>query len=183
VRVPERRFRLDTVAELRAGREFANGLGPFGTLRGSLIAHWLPQAQGDDYEMQTRFRAGGTLGKVTVDELFQLGIERDNDLWLRGHAGTIDGRKGAAPLGRRYFLVNWEIDKNVYRNGFLTVKLGPFLDSGAVADSSGLVGSREWLWDAGALCKVRLLGSLTVVLSYGRDLRGARNTFYGSVIR
>ena len=183
VRVPERRFRLDTVAELRAGREFANGLGPFGTLRGSLLAHWLPQAQGDDYEMQTRFRAGGTLGKVTVDELFQLGIERDNDLWLRGHAGTIDGRKGAAPLGRRYFLVNWEIDKNVYRNGFLTVKLGPFLDSGAVADSSGLVGSREWLWDAGALCKVRLLGSLTVVLSYGRDLRGARNTFYGSVIR
>jgi hypothetical protein len=183
VRVPERRFRLDTVAEVRAGREFANGLGPFGTLRGSLLAHWLPQAQGDDYEMQTRFRAGGTLGKVTVDELFQLGIERDNDLWLRGHAGTIDGRKGAAPLGRRYFLVNWEIDKNVYRNGFLTVKLGPFLDSGAVADSSGLVGSREWLWDAGALCKVRLLGSLTVVLSYGRDLRGARNTFYGSVIR
>jgi tetratricopeptide (TPR) repeat protein len=183
LRVPERRFTLDSMAELRAGREFANGLGPFGTLRGSLLAHWLPQSQGDDYEMQARVRAGGTVGKITIDELFQLGVERDNDLWLRGHAGTSDGRKGAAPLGRRYFLANWELDKNIYRNGFFTVKLGPFLDSGAIADSSGLFGSREWLWDAGAQCKVRVLGSLTVVLSYGRDLRGTRNVFYGTMLR
>jgi tetratricopeptide (TPR) repeat protein len=183
LRVPERRFTLDTSAELKAGREFANGLGPFGTLRGSLRAHWLPQAQGDDYEMQTRIRAGGTAGKVTIDELFQLGIERDNDLWLRGHSGTRDGRKGAAPLGRRYFLANWEMDKNIYRNGFFTLKLGPFLDSGAVADSSSLFGSQRWLWDSGVQSKVRVLGSLTVILSYGRDLRGGRNVFYGSVIR
>src|SRR6266404_4272679 len=94
LRVPERRFTLDTSAELRAGREFTNGLGPFASLRGSLLAHWIPKAQGDDYEIQTRIRAGGTAGKVTIDELFQLGIERDNDLWLRGHAGTSDGRKG-----------------------------------------------------------------------------------------
>src|SRR6266403_1681423 len=102
LRVPERRFTLDTSAELWAGREFTNGLGPFASLRGSLLAHWIPKAQGDDYEIQTRIRAGGTAGKVTIDELFQLGIERDNDLWLRGHAGTTDGQKGAAPLGRRY---------------------------------------------------------------------------------
>jgi hypothetical protein len=183
LRVPEHRFTLDTTAELRAGREFASGLGPFGTLRGSLLAHWLPRAQGDDFEMQTRIRAGGTMGKVTVDELFQLGIERDNDLWLRGHAGTNDGRKGAAPLGRRYFLVNWEIDKNIYRNGFFTVKLGPFLDSGAVADSSNLFGSQRWLWDPGVQCKVRVFGSVTVLLSYGRDLRGGKGIFYGTVLR
>jgi hypothetical protein len=183
LRVPEHRFTLDTTAELRAGREFASGLGPFGTLRGSLLAHWLPRAQGDDFEMQTRIRAGGTMGKVTVDELFQLGIERDNDLWLRGHAGTSDGRKGAAPLGRRYFLVNWEIDKNIYRNGFFTVKLGPFLDSGAVADSSNLFGSQRWLWDPGVQCKVRVFGSVTVLLSYGRDLRGGKGIFYGTVLR
>jgi len=183
LRVPERRFTLDTAAEVRAGREFANGLGPFGTLRGSLFAHWLPQAQGDDYEMQTRIRAGGTAGKATIDELFQLGIERDNDLWLRGHAGTSDGRKGAAPLGRRYFLVNWELDKNIYRNGFFTVKLGPFLDSGAVADSSSLFGSQRWLWDSGIQCKVRIFGSVTVLLSYGRDLHGGKGVFYGTVLR
>jgi hypothetical protein len=117
-----------------------------------------------------------------LDELFQLGIERDNDLWLRGHAGTFDGRKGAAPLGRRFFLANWEMDKNIYENGFFTVKLGPFLDSGAVADSSGLFGSRSWLWDSGAQCKVRVLGGLTIILSYGRDLRGGHDAFYGTVL-
>ncbi len=183
LRVPERRFTLDSSAEARAGREFADGLGPFATLRGSLRAHWFPRSQGDDYEMQGQIRAGGTAGKATLDELFQLGIERDNDLWLRGHAGTFDGRKGAAPLGRRFFLANWEMDKNIYENGFFTVKLGPFLDSGAVADSSGLFGSRSWLWDSGAQCKVRVLGALTIVLSYGRDLRGGHNVFYGTVLR
>src|SRR6266849_1539172 len=183
LRVPERRFTLNTTAELRAGREFANGLGPFASLRGSFLAHWIPKAQGDDYEIQTRIRAGGTAGKVTIDELFQLGIERDNDLWLRGHAGTTDGRKGAAPRGRRYFLVNWEMDKNIYRNGFFTLKLGPFLDSGAVADSSGLFGSQRWLWDSGIQCKVQVFGSVTVLLSYGRDLRGGKGVFYGTVLR
>ncbi len=183
LRVPERRFTLDTTADLRAGREFANVLGPFASLRGSLLAHWLPKARGDDYEMQTRIRAGGTVGKVTIDELFPLGIERDNDLWLRGHAGTTDGRKGAAPLGRRYFLANWELDKNIYRNGFFTLKLGPFLDSGAAADSTGLFGSQRWLWDSGIQCKVQVFGSVTVLLSYGRDLRGGKGVFYGTVLR
>src|ERR1700730_7213089 len=183
LRVPERRFTLDTSAELRAGREFADGLGPFASLRGSLLAHSRRRAKGYDSEMQTRVRAGGPAGKVTIDELFQLGVERDNDLWLRGHAGTIDGRKGAAPLGRRYVVMNWEMDKNIYRNGFLTLKLGPFLDNGAVADSSGLFGSQRWLWDSGVQCKVRILGSVTVLLSYGRDLRGGKGTFYGTVLR
>ena len=181
-RLPEERFTVDGSAEGRIGREFANGLGTFGTVRGSLGAHWFPQAKGDDYEMRVRLRAGETLGDAPFDELFQLGIERDNDLWLRGHAGTSDGRKGAAPLGRRYFLANWEVDKNIYRNGFFTVKLGPFVDNGAIADSSGLFGSQRWLWDTGAQCKIQVLGTITVVLSYGRDLRGGRNVFYGTVV-
>jgi tetratricopeptide (TPR) repeat protein len=183
LRVPERRFTLESTSEARIGRAFAQDLGAFGSARASLDARWFPRATGDDYETHARLRAGGTLGRVTLDDLFQLGIERDNDLWLRGHAGTSGGRKGAAPLGRRYFLANWEADKNVYGNGIFTVKLGPFLDTGAIADSSGLFGSRQWLWDAGAQCKVRVLGNVTVVLSYGRDLRGSRNVFYGTVLR
>jgi tetratricopeptide (TPR) repeat protein len=183
LRVPERRFTLDSAAEVRAGRTFAQDLGPFATGRTSLDARWFPRATGDDYEMRARLRAGGTLGRVTLDDFFQLGIERDNDLWLRGHAGTSGGRKGAAPLGRRYFLANWEMDKNVYSNGFFTVKLGPFLDTGSIADSSGLFGSQRWQWDTGAQCKLRVLGSITVVLIYGRDLRGGRNVFYGTVLR
>jgi hypothetical protein len=183
LRVPERRFTVDSSAEGRIGRTFAENLGAFGTVRGSLDAHWLPRASGDDYEVRARLRAGATVGRVPFDELFELGVERDNDLWLRGQAGTTGGRKGAAPLGRRYLLENWEMDKNVYSNGIFTVKLGPFFDTGAIADSSGLFGSRRWLFDTGAQCKVRVLGSITVVLIYGRDLRGGRNVFFGTVLR
>ena len=182
LRVPERRLTVDASAEARIGREFADNVGAFGTLRGSLKARWLPQAKGDDYEMQAQLRTGETFGQVPFDELFQLGIERDNDLWLRGEPGTTGGRKGAAPLGRRYVLASWEVDKNVYGDGFFTVKLGPFVDNGAIADSSGLFGSQRWLWDAGAQCKIRILGSLTVVLSYGRDLRHGPNVLYGTVV-
>jgi tetratricopeptide (TPR) repeat protein len=183
LRVPERRFTLDSSAEAKAGREFATGLGPFATTRSSLIAHWLPHAKGDDYEMRGQIRAGATAGKVSLDELFQLGVERDNDLWLRGHTGTTDGRKGAAPLGRRYFLANWEGDKNIYENGLFTVKLGPFLDSGAITDSSGLFGSQRWQWDSGLQCKVRILGGVTAVFSLGFNLRGGKGIFYGTVLR
>ena len=63
------------------------------------------------------------------------------------------------------------------------VKLGPFLDTGAIADSSALFGSRKWLWDGGLQCKVRVLGSITVVVSYGRDLRDGHHVFYGTVLR
>jgi hypothetical protein len=183
LRLPEHRFTLDGSGEGRVGREFATGLGSYGALRGSLTAHWLPQAKGDDYEMLARVRAGEALGDIPFDELYQLGVERDdNDLWLRGHAGTVDGRKGAAPLGRRYFLANWEVDKRVYSNGIFTVKLGPFVDNGAIADSSGLFGSQKWLWDTGAQCKIRVLSSVTVVLIYGRDLRGGKNVFYGTAL-
>jgi hypothetical protein len=182
LRLPEHRFTIDGSGEGRVGREFATGFGSYGAVRGSLTAHWLPQASGDDYEMLARVRAGEAFGDIPFDELYQLGIERDNDLWLRGHAGTDDGRKGAAPLGRRYFLANWEVDKRVYSNGIFTVKLGPFVDNGAIADSSGLFGSQKWLWDTGAQCKIRVLSSVTVVLIYGRDLRGGKNVFYGTAL-
>lgn len=182
LRLPEQRFTVDGSVEGRIGREFANDLRSFGTARGSLSTRWLPRPKGDDYEMQARVRAGETFGDVPFDDLFQLGIERDNDLWLRGTAGTTDGRKGSAPLGRRYFLANWEVDKNVYGNGFFTLKLGPFVDNGAIADSSRLFGSPRWLWDTGAQCKIRVLGTMTVILSYGRDLRGGRNVYYGTVV-
>ncbi len=181
--VPERRFTLNSFAEARVGRDFTARLGPSGTLKALLSAHWLPRAQGDDYQVEAQLRAGDTAGKVPLDELFQLGIERDNDLWLRGHAGTRDGRKGAAPLGRRYLLANGELDKYIFKGAFFTIKLGPFVDSGAIADSSGLLGSQKWLWDAGGQCKVRILGSVTVLLSYGRDLRSGKGVFYATTLR
>jgi hypothetical protein len=178
LRIPEFRFTLDGAAEARAGRYFAMSSGAFASARGSANAAWFPAARGDDFALRLQLRAGATAGAAVLDDLFELGLERDNDLWLRGHAGTADGRKGAAPLGRRFFLANWEMDKNVYNNGFLDLKLGPFLDSGAIADSSALFGSRGWQVDTGAQCKLRVLHSITLVLIYGRDLQGGRNLLF-----
>ena len=111
-----------------------------------------------------------------------LGLERDNDLWMRAHIGTHDGRKGSAPLGRNYFVSNWETDKNVYSNGFLTVKLGPFLDTGKITDPSPGFGSQKWLWDTGVQLKLKVL-NIAAVFSYGKDLRTGNNAFYSRVGR
>ena len=177
---PERRLTLEGGASSQAGRIWSQPSHSFEKLQGSLRLHCFPQAQGDDYEMQHRIRAGKTFGEVPFDELFMLGLERDNDLEMRGHIGTRDGRKGSAPLGRNYFLSNWEADKNLYRNGIFTVKLGPFLDTGKITDASAGLGSQKWLWDLGAQAKVRVFG-VGVAFSYGKDLRSGNNAFYVSM--
>ena len=183
LRVPERRFTLNGTGEARFGRGFADNLGPFGTFRGTLKAHWFPKARGDDYETRLQFHAGDTIGDVPLDQLFQLGVDRDNDLWLRGQRATTNGRKGRAPLGRRYVLFNSEISKTIYDNAFFHVQCGPFFDSGGVADASELFGSRQWLWNAGAQLRVRVLGSVSVMVTYGWDLRSGAGTFYGTTLR
>jgi tetratricopeptide (TPR) repeat protein len=178
--LPERRLTLDAGASSQAGRLWSQPSHSFEKLQGSLRLHWLPQSQGDDYEIQQRFRAGKTFGDVPFDELFILGLERDNDLEMRGHIGTRDGRKGSAPLGRNYFLSNWEADKNVYSNGIFTVRLGPFLETGKITDASEGLGSQQWLWDLGAQVKLRVFG-VGVAFSYGKDLRSGNNAFYVSM--
>ena len=182
LRVPERRFTLDGLGEVRAGRSYGSGLGAFTSLKGELKSRWLPKSRGDDYEFLSRLRSGDTLGDVPLDQLFQLGVERDNDLWLRGHPGTLDGRKGRAPLGRRYLLFSAELYKTVYDGSFFRVQLGPFLDTGAIADPSEFLGSRKWLFDTGMQARIRVVGSVSVLLSYGRDLRGGTGVFYGTSV-
>lgn len=178
-RVPERRFIVGTGVLTELGRIWSQPSQAFAKLQGSLETKWSPQLSGDDYEMQGKIRAGKTFGQSPFDELFVLGVERDNDLWLRAHSGTRDGRKGSAPLGRSYFLSNWELDKNVYSNGLITLKLGPFLDTGKILDSSTSRASQRWLWDVGAQAKVRVLG-LGIAFSYGKDLRSGNDAFYVS---
>jgi tetratricopeptide (TPR) repeat protein len=179
-RLPERRLTLDGGASSQVGRIWSQPSHSFEKLQGSLRFHWFPQSQGDDYEIQHRIRIGKTFGDVPFDELFILGLERDNDLEMRGHIGTRGGRKGSAPLGRNYFLSNWEADKNVYRNGIFTVKLGPFLDTGKITDASAGLSPQKWLWDPGAQAKVRVFG-IGVTFSYGKDLRSGNNAFYVSM--
>jgi hypothetical protein len=181
-RVPERRFTVDAEASSQAARLRSHPGESFEKLQGSLGWHWFPQAEGDDYETQQRFRAGKTFGTVPFDELFMLGLERDNDLPMRAHIGTRDGRKGSAPLGRNYFLASWETDKNVYGNGVVVLKLGPFLDTGKITDPSAALGSHKWLWDTGAQAKLSIFGS-GIVFSYGKDLRSGNNAFYLTLLR
>jgi hypothetical protein len=181
-RMPERRFTVDAEASSQAARLWSQPVQTSEKIQGSLRWRWFPRAAGDDFEMQQRFRAGKTFGTVPFDELFMLGLERDNDLPLRAHVGTHDGRKGSAPLGRNYFLANWETDKNVYGNGIVTVKIGPFLDTGKITNPLPALGSHKWLWDTGAQIKLRVFGT-GVAFSYGKDLRSGNNAFYLTMLR
>jgi len=151
-------------------------------VQGSISGHWYPQSRGDDFEMQERVSVGKTFGQVPFDELYMLGLEHDNDLWMRAHVGTRGGRKGSAPVGSSYILSNWELNKNVYSNGFFSLKLGPFLDIGKITDSSSGLGPRKWLWDIGVQSKVQVLG-VGLIFSYGKDLRSGNNAFYATIGR
>jgi hypothetical protein len=109
-----------------------------------------------------------------------LGLERDNDLPARAHIGTMEGRKGSAPLGRTYFLSNSDFDRVIYDAGVLKIKLGPFLDSGKITDPAGVFGASRWLWDTGVQVKLTLFSIATLSVSYGKDLRSGRNAFYAT---
>lgn len=181
LRAPERRLYVTGMAHEEAARLWSAPRLSFAQLRGELGGRWLPQAQGDDYAVEDHLRAGRTLGRVPFDELFMLGLERDNDLPLRAHLGTRDGRKGSAPLGRNYLANTWEMDKNLYGNGLLGVKAGPFVDTGAISDGNPELGSHKWLVDAGAQVKLRVF-SVGIGFSYGRDMRSGNNAFYVTLL-
>lgn len=181
LRVPEHRFTLTTKAASDAARLWSATPQTFEKLAGSLAWHWFPQIKGDDYETSQQLRAGKTFGQSPFDELFILGLERDNDLPLRAHIGTRDGRKGSAPLGRDYLLENWELDKDLYANGILKLQLGPFADIGKITDPGTSLGSHQWLFDTGAQLKLRVLGA-GLAFSYGKDLRTGNNAFYVRLI-
>ncbi len=180
---PERRFSLEAGATGEAGKFFANPLGKYGQLQGLLAAHWLPKAQGDDYETSTMLRAGRTFGQVPFDDFFMLGFDRDNQLWMRGHNGLLNGQKGNAPLGRNYVLSNSDSEKVLFHDAFVQLQVGPFVDTGDIYDASEYFGSPKWLTDTGLQAKVKLLGSFEFVLGYGKDLRSGANTFYSTVLR
>lgn len=181
LRIPENRFVVEVSGSEAAGRHFA--ASRFAKLQGSVAARWLPQTRGDDLVVETRLRSGKAFGSVPFDELFILGMERDNDLWLRGRAGTRHGKKGNAPLGRSFLLWQSGARRTIYRSPFLRVQVGPFLDSGRAEDSNGNFGTSEWMFDAGLEARMRLAGGVTVLLTYGRDLRSGRGAFYTDVNR
>jgi hypothetical protein len=168
---PESRLEVSWDADARVGKVLAAEAKPFARAAGLVRWQWLPQARGNDYRLSGMVGAGITAGPAPFDELFSLGLETDNSTYLRGHPGTAQGRKGAGPLGRRYFFLNCSLDKLIRRNGLWEWTAGPFADTGRVYAGGTPFGSR-WLIDAGIVTRFTILGRFTVALSYGRSLRG-----------
>ncbi len=179
--IPAHRFTLTTAASSAIGRTFSNPTHDFENLQGSAIAHWLPQMQGDAWEVRQQLRAGKIYGTPPFDELYLFGMDRDDtDLWLRAHIATRDGRKGSAPIGNAYFLSNTDFFRRIYSNGLIAIHAGPLLDIGKMAAPTSGLSSGQWLFDTGVEARLTVLHT-SVTLSYGRDLRSGANAFYGSV--
>ncbi len=176
-RMPERRLQVDASASLALGRFFGSNGGAFSRLRGKVALETALDVTGRDWRLQTSFSGGKADGALPLDEFFILGLERDNDLFLRGHVGTSAGRKGNAPMGTRFLLLNSEISKNLYRNPFLNLSAAPFLDLGRVSHP-GAFGSRGWLLDSGIQLKVQLFGGPALILSVGKGLSRGPTAFY-----
>jgi len=179
---PERRMRLDVNANSQTGRLWSAAGEAFEKLQATAQYHWLPRPTGEDYAVQERVSAGKTFGNLPFDELWELGLGGDNDLWMRGHISTRDGRKGSAPLGRNYFLSNLEMDKNICRWQMIRLIGSPFVDTGTIRDDVAGLGSHKWLTDVGASLKVKAFG-FGVALSYGKDLRSGNNAIYVTMLR
>lgn len=151
----------------------------FGKLQGSATAHWFPQPQGDAYEVQQRLRAGYIFSTAPIDELYLVGMERDTDLWLRGHVGTRDGRKGSSPLANSYFLSNSDFLRRIYANGLIGIKAGPLFDVARTNTPTSGLEPGQWFYDIGAQLKFTVLGA-NVAFTWGHDLRTGNNAFYGT---
>ena len=200
VDAPEHRLRMDGSADAEAERYFTRPLTHAVRLTAGLDEQWLPQPSGDRYRLHVRQRAGQTIGSVPFDQLWMLGFDRDNPLWMRGHNGLANGRKGAAPLGTRYALGNVDFDRLLWRDPFVSVRMGPFVDTGrvysggaeaSVTEGAGgagnaaaqipLFGARRWMTDTGLQTRLHLFTGATLVMGWGHDLRSGANTFYSAI--
>jgi len=179
---PEHRFTGSAFGSLELARLWSSPARAFGKVQGGAALNWRPQAEGEKYEFAQRVRGGGILGSAPADELWVIGVDRDTDLWLRGHIGTRGGRKGSSPVADRYFLSNSDFYRKVWGNGLISVRAGPLFDTARVVAPTSALAPQQWLFDAGAEVKLTVLGT-GVVFTYGRDLRTGNNAFYGSAVQ
>ena len=173
LRLPEKRLTVSSEARGQFGRAVST---PQRIVRaeGGVRVDWFPRARGEDYHVLVRARTGRVWGSANPDELFSVGIDRDGDLWLRGHSTTRDGRKGAGLIGRRYVLLNSEVSKTVLEKSFFKVNLVPFADVARVGSS---------YVDAGAELRISLASVATFSVSVGRDLKAGRTLVFTNATR
>ena len=177
LRVPQQRYDAAATIQTQTGRIWSADPKLFFKFQATLNQAWAPGDTGDNWLMLHRVAFARTAGDLPFDELFMLGMDRDGEYNMRGHSAIDSGRKGYAPLGRNYFVSNWELDKAVYGNGLFRLKLGPFIDTGRITDPLPYLGSNKWLLDVGPQARVRAFG-VQMVMSYGRDLRRGEGTFF-----
>lgn len=176
--IPERRLTAALTGSWETGRFWGNtSPGLFSRTQWSLGGRWFPQAVGTDYEVFARLNAGAALGSAPFDELFVLTYDRDYDLPLRGHRSTIEGKRGSAPMGRRYVVANLDMYKTVWHPPLVRIDLGPTLDVGRLWDQITPQEKGKILVDAGVQIRLGLPGGFRVFLSYARDLRGGSGAF------
>jgi hypothetical protein len=178
--LPEHRFTLTGAASSDFARMLGSPANLSEKLQGSAWARWVPGMQAENYELSERLRVGKIFGKPPFDDLFALGMERDDsDLWMRGHLATRDGRKGSSPVGDAYLVSNTDFLRQFYSNGLITIDIGPLVDVGKMAAPTAGLSAGQWLVDAGAEARVRVFHT-SVVLSYGRDLRTGADALFGA---
>jgi CBS domain-containing protein len=171
LRIPERRLVVGGELHAQLGRTFSSD-ERIGRAEAEMRLHWNPQPSGSDYAVLMRLRSGRIWGTAALDELFAVGVDRDDDLWLRGHAVVRDGRKGTGVVTRRYVLLNSEISKEFLDKSFVRAAIVPFVDI-ARAGSSFV--------DAGAELRVSIASLFTFSISLGRDLKAGRNVLFTNV--
>ena len=180
VRLPQYRFTVTGGGSSDLARMIGAPSHGSEKLQGWATARWLPGLHGEPWELRQEVRAGKIFGTAPFDELFVLGMDRDDtSLWMRGHIATRDGRKGSSPVGDGYFLANTDVLRRVYGNGLVSVQAGPLLDVGKMAAPTAGLSTGEWLVDVGIEARLTVLHT-SVVVSWGRDLRSGTNAFWGT---
>jgi tetratricopeptide (TPR) repeat protein len=179
--LPEDRFTLHAGAAADLARTFTTPSHLSESLQGSALAHWLPQMQGDAWDLTQQLRTGKIFGTAPFDDLFVFGMDRDDtNLWMRGHLATRDGRKGSSPIGNAYVLSNTDLYRRIYGNGLFAFHVGPLLDIGKMSAPTSSLSNGQWLFDTGVEARLTVLHT-SIVFSYSRDLRSGANAFFGTV--
>lgn len=175
LRLPARRITLSTVTRLGLASIADSNGSLYGRTESAAQLHW---SSANNWNFQSYLSAGVLAGTAPFDELYILGWERDNSLGFRGLRGAVNGRKGSAPVGDRFWLSSTGITRRIVRFSLLDIHTGPFFDTGTVSDRRSEFGSHGVQFAAGLQLELRILGAFGVNLLYGRNLRTGQDLFF-----
>jgi hypothetical protein len=170
---------------LRSGRFFAvPASNKLVATEAGLSGKWYLQPSGDKYVAAARIQTGKFFAQSPLDELYILGMERDNPygFWLRGHVGARYGKKGSTPMGDQIATLQTDLSRRIFTMPFVRFFAGPFFDVGSIGSKLKFENS-GWHYDTGVQGRVTTLGGIEVMLIYGRDLRAGRGVFYTAIER